>query len=163
MRLDQDHVGFFLADAAGHGVPAALMTMYIKRALHAKEEDEHLPNGYRIVPANEAIGRLNDDMVRQQTGKTGLATACYGVCNCRTLEMTLARAGHPFPMLLKAGFPTAAIGDMIAKVMINPLAHLLRFGTIGRIRRGVLIVPVLFKKVSCDILIERRWPQGGIR
>lgn len=102
MPLDHEHVGFFLADAAGHGVPAALMTMYIKRALQAKEEDEHLPNGYRIVPANEAIGRLNDDMVRQQTGKTGLATACYGVCNCRTLEVTIARAGHPFPMLLQA-------------------------------------------------------------
>lgn len=102
MRLDHDHVGFFLADAAGHGVPAALMTMYIKRALHAKEEDEQFPDGYRIVPADEAIGRLNDDMVRQQTGKTGLATACYGVCNCRTLELTVARAGHPFPMLLQA-------------------------------------------------------------
>ncbi|XAM00337.1 hypothetical protein OT109_02895 [Phycisphaeraceae bacterium D3-23] len=33
MRLDEHHLGFFVADAVGHGVPAALMTIYIKRAL----------------------------------------------------------------------------------------------------------------------------------
>src|SRR5690606_19768247 len=29
VELDADHTGFFLADAVGHGVPAALMTMVI--------------------------------------------------------------------------------------------------------------------------------------
>jgi len=102
MHLDDDHVGFFIADAAGHGVPAALMTMYIKRSLHTKEEDLNAPGCYRIVPPNEAIARLNNDMVRQHTGKTGIATACYGVLNCKTMDLSLARAGHPFPLLLHA-------------------------------------------------------------
>jgi phosphoserine phosphatase RsbU/P len=37
MRLDEQHVGFYMADAVGHGVPAALLTMYVKRALVTKE------------------------------------------------------------------------------------------------------------------------------
>lgn len=101
LRLDENHIGFFLADAVGHGVPAALMTMYIKRSLHTKEVDADSPRGYRIVPPDEALSRLNHDMVAQQSGsKIRFATACYGVINCKTLEMSVARAGHPFPLLL---------------------------------------------------------------
>lgn len=100
MRLDEHHIGFFLADAAGHGVPAALMTMYIKRSLHTKEIDPSTPQGYRIIPPDEALARLNTDMLRKQTGKTRFATACYGVIDCRTMEYSLARAGHPFPLCI---------------------------------------------------------------
>ncbi|MCE9589105.1 MAG: serine/threonine-protein phosphatase [Planctomycetes bacterium] len=101
IRLDEHHVGFFVADAVGHGVPAALMTMYIKRCLHTKEFDPSQPGGYRIVPPDEALERLNRDMVQQHgNGKVRFATACYGVLNCDTLQLSVARAGHPFPLLL---------------------------------------------------------------
>src|ERR1700722_18468526 len=32
-RLDEGHVGFWVADAVGHGMPAALLTMFMKNAL----------------------------------------------------------------------------------------------------------------------------------
>jgi sigma-B regulation protein RsbU (phosphoserine phosphatase) len=102
-KLDEEHVGFYVADAVGHGVPAALMTMFIKRSLPTKEIDTTLPGGYRIVPPGEALRRLNVDMTHHQNGKVRFATACYGVLNWRTLELTFARAGHPFPYLLRAG------------------------------------------------------------
>ncbi len=102
VRLDENHIGFFVADAAGHGVPAALMTMYLKRSLHGIDEDPSAPGGYRLVPPGEALARLNNDMFRHRTGKTRFVTACYGVLNCKTLEVTVARAGHPFPLLLRA-------------------------------------------------------------
>lgn len=100
-RLDEDHVGFFLADAVGHGVPAALMTVYIKRSLLTKEIDRTLPQHYRIVPPNESMARLNHDLVAHQGGKVRTATAVYGVLNEKTLELHMARAGHPFPLLLR--------------------------------------------------------------
>lgn len=103
IRLDENHIGFFIADAVGHGVPAALMTMYIKRSLQTKEVGVNTPRGYRIVPPDEALSRLNHDMIAQQSGsKIRFATACYGVINCKTLEFSFARAGHPFPLLLGA-------------------------------------------------------------
>ncbi|MEO0587391.1 MAG: PP2C family protein-serine/threonine phosphatase [Planctomycetota bacterium] len=98
-RLDEKHIGIFLADAVGHGVPAALMTMFIKRSLRTKEVG---PDGYRIVEPGEALARLNTDMAERQTGKVRFATAVYGVLNTETRVLRIARAGHPFPMWLKA-------------------------------------------------------------
>jgi sigma-B regulation protein RsbU (phosphoserine phosphatase) len=101
-RLDEEHVGLFLADAVGHGVPAALMTMYIKRSLRTKEIVRGAAGGYRLVEPGVAMARLNNDMVERQSGKVRFATAAYGVFNVRTRVLRLARAGHPFPMWLKA-------------------------------------------------------------
>ncbi len=101
MRLDEDHVGFFLADAVGHGVPAALMTMYIKRSLRTKAADPQAQRGYRIISPAEALGQLNVDLANQPTEQIRFATACYGILNRKTLELTVARAGHPYPLLLR--------------------------------------------------------------
>jgi len=102
LRLDEEHIGFFLGDAVGHGVPAALMTMYIKRSLQTKEVRPGTPKGYRIIPPNEAIGTLNHDMCRNDSGTVRFATACYGVINCVTGRLSFARGGHPYPMILRA-------------------------------------------------------------
>lgn len=101
IRLDEDHVGFFLADAVGHGVPAALMTMYIKRSLRTKEIDPDSDTGYRIIKPSEALARLNVDLANQPTEQIRFATAVYGVINRKTLECTVSRAGHPLPLLLR--------------------------------------------------------------
>lgn len=98
-RLDDQHMGFFLADAVGHGVPAALFTMYIKHALHNKQVRG---DDSQIVPPDEVLAQLNRDMIDQPAAKMRFASACYGVINCSTLELTLARAGHPFPIILHA-------------------------------------------------------------
>jgi PAS domain S-box-containing protein len=66
IRLDEDHVGVFIADAVGHGVPAALMTMVISRSLNTKEISG---GSYRLVPPSEVLLRLNAEMIRRQ-GRT---------------------------------------------------------------------------------------------
>ena len=101
VRLDEHHMGFFVADAVGHGVPAALMTVYIKRSLQAKRIDANHPKGYSLLTPAEALGQLNDDMLQSQSGKVRFATACYCILDTRDLSLTVARAGHPFPMLLR--------------------------------------------------------------
>lgn len=100
-RLDEHHIGFFVADAVGHGVPAALMTVYIKRSLRGKRIDPTAPNGYALLSPAQALAQLNADMISTQNGKVRFATACYGVLDLRTMQLTMARAGHPFPMLLR--------------------------------------------------------------
>jgi len=97
IRLDEDHAGIFIADAVGHGVPAALMTMVICRSLITKEITG---NTYRIVPPGEVLARLNTEMIRRQGRTTRFATAVYAVINCRQRTMTLAGAGHPPPVRL---------------------------------------------------------------
>lgn len=97
-RLDESHVGFWIADAVGHGMPAALLTIFLKHALHTKEV---LDNGYRIIPPDEALFLLNNELCGQQLSMCQFVTMAYGVLNTKTLELQFARAGHPLPFILK--------------------------------------------------------------
>jgi sigma-B regulation protein RsbU (phosphoserine phosphatase) len=100
MRLDESHVGFYMADAVGHGMPAALLTMFLKQALVTKEI---LASGYRLLSPAQTMQRLNEALVSQNLSQATFATALYGNINVKTLEMTFARGGHPLPMLIKRG------------------------------------------------------------
>ena len=46
-RLDEHHVGFYVADAMGHGVPASLLTIFVKKGVRPKEV---FGQQYRLVP-----------------------------------------------------------------------------------------------------------------
>jgi phosphoserine phosphatase RsbU/P len=159
IQLDEHHVGFFIADAVGHGVPAALMTMYIKRCLHTKAVDATLPRGYRIVPPDEALAQLNHDMVQQQaTGKVRFATACYGVINCKTLELSFARAGHPFPLVLHADDTTELLSPDGGMLGIFPEEKFELMHT--RLRPGDRL---LLYSDGFEVAFPTREQQGGKR
>src|SRR5262245_17773226 len=61
VRLDEDHLGVFIADAVGHGLSAALMTMVILQSLNLKEIRG---NSWRIVPPGEVLAQLNAQLIR---------------------------------------------------------------------------------------------------
>ena len=61
MRLDEQHVAFYIADAVGHGMPAALLTMFLKHALATKEI---YGGGYRLLKPSESMARLNEALRR---------------------------------------------------------------------------------------------------
>ncbi|MEQ8745795.1 PP2C family protein-serine/threonine phosphatase [Pyruvatibacter sp.] len=91
-RLDEHHVGFFIADAVGHGVPAALMTMIISRSIVMKQ----VAGGrYDLIRPAEVLRNLNDAMLEHQSHSSRFATAMCGVIDCRTREVSIAGAGHP--------------------------------------------------------------------
>ncbi len=98
--LDHNHVGFFIADAIGHGVPAALMTMVIARSLTMKETTG---DQTRIVPPGEALFRLNEELIRRQGESPRFASAIYGVIDNSTRTVTIASAGHPWPLRMTDG------------------------------------------------------------
>ena len=60
-RLDEDHVGFYIADVCGHGVPAALMTIFLKKAVPTKDI---FGKDYRLIPPGEVLKRLNREISR---------------------------------------------------------------------------------------------------
>ncbi|HEX3357641.1 MAG TPA: SpoIIE family protein phosphatase [Tepidisphaeraceae bacterium] len=109
MRLDENHVGFYMADAVGHGMPAALLTMFIKNALVTKEI---VPGGYRLLPPGEVLAKLNQTIVEQNLSYATFATAIYGYINVHTLEIQFARGGHPNPVLIR---PDGSTQDLAAE------------------------------------------------
>ncbi len=99
-RLDETHLGFYVADVVGHGMPAALLTMFIKKALQTKRITGHT---YSIIPPDEALGELNADICRQDLSGCQFCTAVYCVVDAAELTLTYARAGHPEPVLIRSG------------------------------------------------------------
>ncbi len=88
---------FLLADAVGHGVPAALLTMVLTSGLATRGD-----NG-RILPPAEVLRTLNARMCDMCVGSGRFATAVYGVIDAHSRRVTLAGAGHPMPILIGAG------------------------------------------------------------
>lgn len=97
IRLDDDHLGLFLADAVGHGVAAALMTMVICRSLTTRVLEG---SSWRILDPAEVMTQLNDQMIGRLIHPSRFATAVYAVIDCRSRSLALTGAGHPPPLLV---------------------------------------------------------------
>ncbi|RKY05922.1 MAG: hypothetical protein DRP66_09845, partial [Planctomycetota bacterium] len=54
-RLDEQHIGFYVADAVGHSIPAALLTMFLKQAIKMRETTG---DDYRIFGPVEVMENL---------------------------------------------------------------------------------------------------------
>jgi len=100
VRIDEKHLGFYVADVVGHGMPAALLTIFLKQALVMRTT---VDNAYHIFSPAEVMKNLNKKMATQKLSGYQFATCCYCLLNTETLEMTFARAGHPYPVLLRRG------------------------------------------------------------
>jgi sigma-B regulation protein RsbU (phosphoserine phosphatase) len=100
VRIDEQHIGFYVADIVGHGMPAALLTIFLKQALVMRET---IGNNYRIFSPAEVMKNLNLRMTAQKLSGYQFATCCYCLLNTKTLQMTYARAGHPYPIIIRPG------------------------------------------------------------
>jgi uncharacterized protein YfkK (UPF0435 family) len=100
VRIDEKHIGFYVADVVGHGMPAALLTIFLKQALIMRTT---VDNTYHIFSPAEVMKNLNKRMATQKLSGYQFATCCYCLLNTETLELNYARAGHPYPVLLRKG------------------------------------------------------------
>lgn len=104
VRLDDDHMAFYVADAAGHGVSAAMLSVLFKLRLRMRHHTTDAPLSPAVVltAANQAVL----DACRPQAL---FLTAAYGVLNLRTRELELASAGHPPLVLHRASGQTEGL------------------------------------------------------
>jgi sigma-B regulation protein RsbU (phosphoserine phosphatase) len=98
-RLDECHVGFYVADAMGHGVPASLLTMFLKKGVRAKEI---FHQEYRLIPPEEVLQHLNRELLEQGIVENSFITMVYGLFNNRDGTLHFSRAGHPHPVFVPA-------------------------------------------------------------
>ena len=89
--VDERTVGILVADAVGHGVPAALLTMVIARSVQSA------PVHVQRDPA-ALLARLNSDLMVAQSGSTRFVTAIYATLDLVTRRLRIAGAGHPPPL-----------------------------------------------------------------
>ena len=108
-RLDERHVGFYVADAMGHGVAASLLTIFVKKGVRPKEV---FGSQYRLVPPDEVLFRLNRDLIEQQLSEHPFITMVYALFDHHEGTLQFARAGHPYPLYVpREGEPILWKGD----------------------------------------------------
>ncbi|MHC4982939.1 MAG: PP2C family protein-serine/threonine phosphatase, partial [Planctomycetota bacterium] len=108
MRLDETHVGLYVADVVGHGMPAALLTMFVKKALLTKRIEG---TTYEIVSPAASLAALNSDICEQNLSSCQFCTAVYCVVDTERQTVTYSRAGHPEPIILRVD-GTVELGKM---------------------------------------------------
>jgi phosphoserine phosphatase RsbU/P len=86
----------------GHGVPASLLTIFVKTGVRAKEITGR---SYRLVPPAEVLERLNRDLIEQALSDTPFITMVYVLLNHAEGTLQFSRAGHPYPLYLPADGP----------------------------------------------------------
>jgi sigma-B regulation protein RsbU (phosphoserine phosphatase) len=96
-RLDENHVGFYIADAIGHGVPAALLTIFVKRSLQTKRI---AGNSYELIAPHEALALLNADLISADLHQSPFISMFYCIVHVQTGHLRYARAGHPRPLVI---------------------------------------------------------------
>ncbi|MBU0616660.1 MAG: serine/threonine-protein phosphatase [Planctomycetes bacterium] len=98
-RLDNGYVALALVDAEGHGISAALLTVFIKRALPNEGRRGKI---FRPLRPDEVLTRLNDELLEAGLSEAQFAAAVYALIDVRTRRVELARAGAPYPILRHA-------------------------------------------------------------
>ena len=100
--LDREHLGAYIVDVSGHGVPAAMVTVAVSRSLSADNgwAVDRSPDGNsRIASPSEVLRRLDAEYPMERFGK--FLTIFYMVLNCRTQTLSFSCAGHPPPLLIR--------------------------------------------------------------
>ncbi len=96
VRLDDRFVVLYVADAAGHGVSAAMLSVVLKHRLRMVDAAGH-PHS----PA-QVLGALNAELCEECTAPGLFVTSAYCLLDTRTREIVVAAAGHP-PLALRRG------------------------------------------------------------
>ncbi|MBW4650681.1 MAG: SpoIIE family protein phosphatase [Kastovskya adunca ATA6-11-RM4] len=98
--LDEEHLAFYLLDASGHGLRAALPTLSVLNLLRSRA----LPKINYYQPS-DVLCRLNETFQMTQRNDKYF-TIWYGVYNRTTRQLTYSSAGHPPAVLLSGKLGT---------------------------------------------------------
>ena len=95
-RVSDRHIGFYIADVAGHGVGSAMITVFLKQTIVE-----------RLLTTRDAVPITPDDVLKELNARLGarrlpksmFLTAWYGLYDTQTGLLRYAAGGHT-PILL---------------------------------------------------------------
>lgn len=99
-ELDDDHVGMYMADVAGHGVVAAMVAGLLKSAVstHSAAVGSNGLSALMLEP-KRLLMHLNH-LLHSELPPNAFVTMVYAVFNIPHCSLVLASAGHPAPLRL---------------------------------------------------------------
>jgi PAS domain S-box-containing protein len=91
--LDDEWVALYMADATGHGVAAAMLSVLFKQRLRVRDD------AGRALNPPDVLARVNERLCSDMLTPGMFLSAAYLIFNRKTFELRAASAGHT-PMLL---------------------------------------------------------------
>jgi len=106
--LDENKIGFYLADVSGHGITSAMFALWINRAMMpenksggvTKSHIEEKPY-YEVHSPAKVCEKL--DQLMSQNDDDQYLTMIYGIIEPALNKLTYCCAGHPSPYLISQG------------------------------------------------------------
>lgn len=109
-----DYVVFYQIDVAGHGVPAALLSVSLQRVLSGTGFDiasgEMGPGGLWRDPV-KVVAELNRRFQADDADDATYFTIVYGVLDLLSGDVVLTQAGHPSPLLVGRDGSVSVVGE----------------------------------------------------
>ncbi len=85
-QIDDENIGVYIADVSGHGVAAAMMTMFIRQTMRSIKDS--------ITKPSKALSELYRRFMSLDLEVDKYFTIFYGVFNKNTYEFNYSNAGH---------------------------------------------------------------------
>ena len=93
VQLDGQHVMLYVADAAGHGISAAILALLFKHRLKLFDR-----TGTKLRPA-AILGQMNEVLLNEISAPGVFVTAIFCLLDVESGKLTFSSAGHP-PLLV---------------------------------------------------------------
>jgi sigma-B regulation protein RsbU (phosphoserine phosphatase) len=120
VELDDAHIGLYAIDAAGHGIPAAMLSVTMHKMLTPEissleaanllRRATDTPPFYEIVAPKDVVTHLNA-LSQNESDAMHYFTMVYAVLNRQTGHLRLCLGGHPLPILVRATGHSEMLGE----------------------------------------------------
>jgi len=119
-RLDDSNIGVSLADATGHGLPAAFLSTYAKQWLCGWEP---ISQGEQPAGPVDVLTRLNEAVLSSALTECEFLATLHAVYDESSRRLCWARGGMPYPVLVRPGEPPVAFHSEGPLVGVVPNAR----------------------------------------
>ncbi len=115
-QIDDRRVAAYSVDVSGHGVASAMMTARLAGYLSSSSPDQNIAfqqglHGRRDVRSPAAIGEEFNRLMLEEIQVEQYFTMAYAEIDLPTGAGVLVQAGHPHPMILRAGGRLERLGE----------------------------------------------------
>lgn len=128
VKIFEDQIGIVVADAAGKGIPAALLAAFLRASLRSAAQTGYAPH--------VAMARVNN-LLWESIEEHQFVTAIYGMLDVTNKTFVFSNAGHNPPLLISPSGETRTIqyGDLPLGIFrdIRYHQHFLRFREPGEV------------------------------
>lgn len=91
-KIDENNLGLYVADVSGHGIPASMLTIFLRSTLSKK-----------LLSPSEALNELFKEFNNSNLGDDLYITVFYAIINLEEKTMVYSNAGHnACPVIFKS-------------------------------------------------------------